>query len=362
MRIFARFLAVIFAIAFVIATVVVVFFHAVGTRVTQARMYKDVLVQQGLYARFPLLVGDTVTHALRSNAQGAEQGASGEDQFTKEVLGQITPAEWEVLVGAVVPREYLQAEVEQSLDEFFAFLHSGAAGLDGRISLVEVKQRLTGPQFETAYVGLLEGKPPCGQEQIDAARGVPIRCRPTPEQLPQVLDNFRALMGGVAGEMPDEVDPYEELRRAEGPEGSPAELAEVRMRVRQLEWLAPLSPIVPAVLALLIALFAVRSFRGLLLWWGVPCFIAGLIALLVAAPFVFMGSAAFAALSFAQMPPDVPIATAQTMIGLMTGIVRAVMMPALKSAAVLAGGGILAMILASVCRKQPAPPAFVTPQ
>jgi hypothetical protein len=358
-RFLARFVAAILAIAFVAVTVAVVFFHAAGTRMLRADLYKEALVSQGIYDKLPSLSGEMIrTVALAHEGEPSDAAPAEKDPLSRS-LSELAPGEWETLLGAMLPQDRFRSEVERALDDGFAFLHGGRSRETARFSLAEMKRRMAGPEAEAAYLRVLEGKPVCTMDEFEAAGGLPVRCRPAPEQMARAMEHFRALMRALADTLPDEIDPLSDLRNLEGIEEGSSVLDEVRARVRMIEWAAPLSPGVPVLLALLIALFAVRSLRGLLLWWGVPCFVAGLIALLAAAPLAFMGSGIFKALALAQIPAEVPLATVEAVWGFVSAVVRQVMAPAMCTSAVLAGGGLAAMILAALVRKRPAPtPAF----
>jgi hypothetical protein len=350
----ARLAAVLCASAFVFLTVVVVFFHAGGTRFLQAQPYKEALAREQFYARFPEIVADT---AVRMARQG-QAASAGRTSDASAPLAALTPADWRSLLGVVVPASYIQQQVESSLEQGAAFLHSDAPTLSVRISLVELKRRLVSPEAEQAYVGMLQTKPLGTRQQLEEAGGLPVDFRPPAELMPQVLQAFRNGMRSAADSTPDTFD-FFALAPAQSQTGKAiTALVSARGSLQRVERWAHWSPAVPAVLLLLIALLAVRSLRGWLLWWGIPCFLAGAVAAVLALPVAPMTRLAFAYLVEPVLPPQAPAVLVKTLLGLLTGVMQVMMTAALTTSGILAGAGLVCLIAARFCRpRTPSAPA-----
>lgn len=351
LRFLARFAAVLCAVAFLFLTIPVVFFYAAGTRILQAQTYEHALIKERFYERFPELVADTAMH----EAQRGRAGMAGRTQDTALPLAQLTPADWNSLLGAIAPAAYLQQEVERGLDQVAEFLHSDASTLSVQISLVDLKRHLVGPEAEKAYVGMLQTKPLCTPQQLEEAGGLPVGCRPPPEWMPQVLQDFRAAMRSLADSMPDTYDLFTLAYAYAG--NRVAVLVEARGPLRRIERWAQWSPAVPAALLLLIALFAVRSLRGWLLWWGIPCFLAGSAAAVLALPVAPITRWVFTSFVVPAFPPEAPAVMVKTMFGLMLAVVQEVMTAALTPACIMAGGGLLGIIVAQFFKPRAVPVA-----
>lgn len=356
LRFLARFLAVILAVAFVLSAVAVIFFRPIGAGLARARFYKEALAGQGAYARFPVVFGETVRLTLDRQWR-SPSGGPGPDQNQLESFRQLQAKDWETLLGAVMPADYLQREVEGVLDGMEAFLHSGADRPLATISLAEVKARLTGPAAVEAYTQVLSTKPLCTNQQYSASGGLPLACRPSPDRMPEALGNFNRIAQTLAEQMPDSLDPFRGELGAEAPLPAAGDLDEFRHRVRRIEEYARLSPVVPLILILLVGVFAVRGIRGLLLWWGVPCLIAGVIALMLALPTVFLARLSYATLIEPQLPTDVPVQTARAVFDLVAGLMSAFMAQPLQWAGGLALGGLVAVILSAFFRGSSRPAA-----
>ncbi len=351
LRFLARFVAVLCAAAFVFLTVGVIFFQAAGTRFLQSPIYKRALLRERVYERFPTLVADTAVKIVRLRAP-----MSGDAQEALSLLAQLTPADWQRLAAAIAPAAYVRTQGERALDQLAASLHADNGPLSVQLSLVELKQRLIGPEVAEAYLAVLEARPPATRQQIEQAQGLPPGRRPPDELMPQVREQLHTALRTLADRLPDVYDPFAGGPRL-GTERATAALSEAQERLLGVERWARWSPALPALLLLLVALFGVRSLRGWLLWWGLPSFLAGLAAALLALPVVPVTRWVFAVLVTPLFPPESPAAVIEAAFGLMVAVVQEVMTAALISAGVLAGAGLLAMIAASFCRRRVPTPA-----
>lgn len=357
LRILARFFAVVCALAFVVCTVPIVFFHAAGTRLGQPQIYEDALASERFYERLPALAEDTVTHAIDAGARTAALRGEAVDDSLVKLVHQVSVTDWELMFGAVLPPGYVRQQAERALDQFFGWLHSSTASPVVKVSLGELKRRLVAPETEETYVRILQTKPPCTAAQLQSTGGLPVGCCPSPEEMPRVREAFRTTMQTAASKVPETVDLFEELNRGGATAGAIRRLAEARPRLAQLEWLAQWSPVVPAALLLLIAVFAVRSFRGWMNWWGIPCLIAGVVGAGLALPAVPAGKWIFEHFVISNLPAEVPAATLDALAGLVMAVIQSVMTAALHTAGALAIGGLVAVILGAVFKSRPKPAA-----
>jgi hypothetical protein len=350
LRFLARLIAVLCAAAFVFLTIGVIFFQAAGTRFLQSPIYKRALLRERVYERFPTLVADAAVRIVRLRAP-----MSGDTQEALSLLAQLTPADWQQLAAAIAPAPYLRTQGERGLDQLAESLHADNGPLTVKLSLVELKQRLTGPEVAEAYLAILQARPPATRQQIEQAQGLPPGRRPPDDLMPQVRAQIHTALRTLADRLPDTYDLFAGGPRL-GTERAATALSDAQERLVDVERWARWSPALPALLLLLVALFGVRSLRGWLLWWGVPCFLAGLAAALLALPVVPVSRWVFAVLVTPLFPPESPAALMEAIFGLMAAVVQEMMTAALISAAVLAGAGLLAMIAGHFCPRR-GPPA-----
>jgi len=360
MRILLRVLAVLVAIAFVATTLVVAFFHPWATQGLRAGVYKEVLVSERLYERVPELVAESVRVASEARERTAhETGESGstdaQDPFVV-ALTRLETEDWTALLGGAVPPDMLRAEVERCLDQLEAYLYDDAANLLPAISFVEVKQRIAGAPMREAYEALLARKPPCSAEQWEDSLGLPVNCRPTPDQMAAALENFGELTRIMAERIPESLDPLEGLIEADGAEDVLSRLGAWRGTVRRTERIARWSPVIPVALALLIVVCAVRSLREWLLWWGIPFLVAGGMGSVVAVGMISMGIGMVNGIATADVPPEAPMAWIEAIFGLSSALVRALMLPALGVSLTLALVGFAMVVIAFLTRPKATPP------
>ncbi len=353
LRFLARFVAVVLAAAFVMATVVAVFVRPLGTRMLAPQTYKDVLREQRVAERFPELAAETITKAVAAaNRQtGPEAGGDGAVDFGAFLSG-FSPADLQTLIGAVLPADYVRAQTDGAIDQFFGYVNSAAAQPSVVLSFTDLKQRLAGGVLEDAYVQVLQGKPPCGPD----TKALPSACCPPADQLLELRRQFRDMVGPAVQELPDRTDLFA-VRESSQAEAAYAMMAQVRNRARLAATLARWSWVLPAGLLVGVAVFGVRSFRGLLLWWGIPCLLAGGFALVCALPGALLGDWCFRVFVKPALPPEVPVLAVEAVLGVVTSVAGVVLGAALKAGLWLAGGGLAAVVVSFFFKTAPTPPA-----
>ncbi len=346
LRVLARFVAACCALAFVLAAIGAVFFQAAGTRILQSPVYQRALAHERIYERAPGLAADLAIYAVRYRTHLPEsaQGAFG-------VFAQFSRADWERMFGVILPASYLRSQGERALDQLVRSLHAETGPISVSISLVELKQRLVGAPAEEAFLAILQQRPPATPEQMQDAGALPAGRRPPDAMMPQVREQFRSGMRALVDQLPDTFDPFA-VGPLPGVDRAVTALEDARDTLLVIERWAPWAPALPALLLLLIALFGVRSLCGWLLWWGIPCLIAGALAALLALPVVPATRWVFTVLVAPYFPPSAPSDLFEACFGVMTAVAQEIMHAALISAAWVAGAGLLCVILASFCRRR----------
>lgn len=252
----------------------------------KSQTYKDALRTTGMYARLPALLADRIVTALGNDPNG---------------LGFLTTKDWQTLIGVALPPEQLREVAGQTLDQVFDYMDGKSASVS--IPLAGFKQNL-GAHSAEALRQILATKPACTPDrlislalQIASGRSNPGAelCNPPPE----VLSAFLPLLGqslqtGIAT-LPDRLTIFE---TADQPDLLPG--------IQRARLLMRLSLIVPLALLALLSLLAVRSFNGLLRWWGIPFALAGTLGLLAG-----LSSAPLTNLFLAVGLPHLPALLAQ---------------------------------------------------
>lgn len=360
---FARFIAAIFAILFVITAVLALLLFNVERQLFNPNLYKRALTEQQIYKHLPGIIGELMTTSMSYNpcAQNplvcedisAELRACytqrlGEERYTALTSGQdqpteadekeaiqpcldkygaptengnedqggppafmqnLTAADWEAIIEALAPPELLQALTENVLDQVFAYLNGETATV--KISLLKLKERITGQAGQDALQQLMAAQPPCTEEQLVqiaagalGGEGGMVFCNPPEEILAIMLPELQSQLGSLATKIPDEaviIKPYTGPLGAT-PGGGPLSadpLTTIRYVRLGLRW----SPLLPFAFLLLVTLFGVRSLKSWLRWWGIPIFFAGGIALVLGIALLPAMNWAWNAFVITKIPP-----------------------------------------------------------
>lgn len=296
----AKFIAVILAVLFVITAVAALPLFNIGLHLFSPGVYKRVLDQQGIYERLPAIAAEQLYTLAHYTGPPLEEGGEAQDPTPDAGDGppstfeNLTQADWEQFLSALLPPEWLKAQTESALDQTFAILASTAPTPTVTISLVEWKAHLTGEVGVKAFLQLVSVQPPCSQDALrqwvtEGVSELPT-CKPPDDVLAAATPQIQAMLTEVVADLPDEAD-LSQMFKGEGEEESgetpPPDSGEAMQGplpfLQTIRLVARLSPLVPLILLLLVALFAVRSWKGLMRWWGIPLLMAGLIGAALAA-------------------------------------------------------------------------------
>ena len=335
LRFLARFLAAVLAVALVFFLVVVVFVRPAGTALLAPQTYKDVLRNRQVAERLPDMVAEAVAKTAAREGMNRPAGGAGSDD-PGALLARLPEAELKTLATSLLPAEEVRGQLESVVDQLFVYLESDAVKPAVTVSLVELKKRLAGDALEQAYLAAQAGQP-------EAATSAEARSR------------FQEAVQRAIDEIPDSVDLFA-LRDPERAAQVYAAMNAVRDRLRGLALVARWCWVVPALLALGVALFGVRSVRGLLLWWGIPCLLAGGVAAVFALPGAAAGNVVFDLVIKQSLPVEAPALAIETVVGVITGLVQAVFAPALKLGLWLLAGGFVALVASFFCKPKAVPP------
>lgn len=241
-----------------------------------------------------------------NSESGGEPGdSSGPGGEPMGFLKNLSPADWERLIGTLLPANELQAMTEQGLDQVIAYLVGDVDS--AKISVVGLRERLAGQAGRDLVHMLLAAQPTCTAEQkvevaaaISDDEGSLLRCRPQDDQVGPVTAALQGQLQDLVAGMPDEAviikprSPSAPTRGEGGPFGNDP-LAAIRI-FHQGVWF---SLLLPFGLLVLVAIFGARSRRSWLRWWGLPLLAAGLVTLV-------LGIAAVPALGWAWVEHVVP--------------------------------------------------------
>lgn len=276
----ANLLAWVCAAAFVVLISLALPILNTSNRLFDSSLYKEALVKQDVYNRFPDLFADQMV--LSQPALSKETNIN---------FGAFTRADWKLIAQELVTPQWVQKQTESLMDEVFAAAQKGAAPPALKISLQEVSDRLTGDAGFRIYKEVIQTKPECNLDDIftildwmdeDPQAVMPV-CH-IPEDLTDFIGSFIGYSSGddlikaVLKDMRDELPADMEL----------SEFFTLPMNkigiIKDLARVTALVCVTLAALALLLVFVSPigRTLKGWLLLWGLPLAGAGLICLVIA--------------------------------------------------------------------------------
>ncbi len=285
-----KIIAVIYAILFVIATVLGIFLFNINQMLLSPTIYKQAFLDLNLYPRAPQLVAGELAYnyVIHQTNSGDSPG----------VYRNFTQSDWQAILQPVITPDWARSQVESLINQFFQYLNSSQPNLALQISLAQIKNSLSGGQGVNAALQAVQNQPACTQSQLAAiqqtliqganAGALPV-CNPTA----QYLNPYVQLMGNDLSQFASALPTTVAITmNSQGSGTSINTLNGFRKLYQALSFLSRFSLILPAVLLLLLTIFAVRSAHDWMVWWGVPLFIAGLITLILAFAILPASSAA----------------------------------------------------------------------
>lgn len=367
----AKLLAGFFATLFIITALISLLLINAEHHFVDPELYKRVLIEERVYDSLPRLLSTQMSEGLTYSPCDEDPGAcegEGEDASEDDEGGppdyfkNMEAEQWELLLGEILSANWLQAQTESVIDQFFVFLESDDPTPSITISLADIKSRLTGRNGVETVLKVIEAQPTCTQDQLreiinsfesDDSSTELLSCRPPQEILDEYLSSMVETLNEVIESLPDEVVLGENFMDSDL--DKEVETDEDDMQVgktaRRIRTFLRLSPIAPVVLLFLVAILGVRSFRDLLRWWGIPFLLTGLITLV----FSLLSMPIFNWFIETYVEVQIPGYFSSEFVGLGFDIGRSVIKSLVKAITIQAGvlslGGIL-MIVASAFIKQ----------
>lgn len=240
--------------------------HVVSEHVIQSGEVRQLIVQELLVAQL--------------NPRGNQE--SRMDSW----LVYLEPVDRQAIARILFPDAWIADQLNANLTEFYVWLESDRPELELHVDLRPVKQRLlTGGSLQLAEI-VVASWPICSEPELAqllaTAAGLGgqalIACQP-PSPLRAIM--VESLVEGLRAEAvqtPDQVQ-IGELFPADR---AASESAGFRLGIRRLRTLSAAAWLLPASGLGLILALTVRSWRELLLWWGLPLLGSAVIGIAIA--------------------------------------------------------------------------------
>jgi hypothetical protein len=297
--------AIIFVVLFVTVTPLVLLVFNIELLLLKPDLYKDALLEQGFYERLPILVGGQLVQGMTYDPCEVDPGmCEGDGQTTSDAeeggptayMAIFDEEDWAYLISSLLPQSWLQAQTEGVIDQVFAYLDGDRDELVLKISMTGFKQNLDDQKKDEIIRKLLEDSPPCTEEELveiaelllgGEEAHVPV-CMSPDELLTPLMGEMDATLSIMLSDVPDEVT-FTPSGFSGEDEGEGLDMEPIIGQLIGDNPLAVLrflrqgflfSPLLSLALLALIAIFGIRSFRGLLRWWGIPLLLVGVLVIL----------------------------------------------------------------------------------
>lgn len=270
----ARVLAAILAVVFVLATPAVLFAFNLERIAFNPNTYKQALTEVGFYDNAPTLVAGLISDSVEKNPQDNKE------------LASLSRSDIQDIATALIPQGWVKEQTDSVIDQLFAWLASDEPVLRVQVSLTAVKKEFAGPAGTKVLQTVINSWPECTTTQIAAAAAaiqagnmsrLPT-CKPPASLIPEMTPYLGQLAAQGSTSIPDTVD-------LASPNGVPARISpqdDPRPNLRLYRGVMLFSPILPALLMVAIVILAVRSWKNLAYWMGIPLVIAAILGALVA--------------------------------------------------------------------------------
>jgi hypothetical protein len=291
MRMIGKSLAFLCAVGFVLAAATTSLLLGARATFFSPETYKDALSENQIYERLAGVIARELVHSAQYNpceqnpdlCEG-EDTAEGEEDGPPAYIENLDAETWETIITTLAPPGWLKTQVDSFIDQAFNLKH---VDKPIEISLVELKERIAGPEGRQVIEQVIAVQPPCTAAQmesmvVDGSQGEPVdamlTCRPPDELMDEMMPSVRAELQQAAAEIPDVAripHPLQGVKAQNAPMNgfmSPARAVDV------FRW-SPLLAMCPALLLLFAAVFGARSLPSLLKWWGWPLLLTGIIGL-----------------------------------------------------------------------------------
>ena len=252
--------------------------------------YKTVFSEQGLYHQIPELLAIQLVQSDSDTPTVGQEGSS-------QLFGFLDEAEITLILEEVVTDEWSKAQVETLIDAWFAFLNGDTEQFQVSIYLEELKSALNGPESDKIFDLMIESMPPCTAEDLESVIlnvlvGGEIRL-PICALPEEILSISKGLVEDLLTPLVDSIPAtlFVSLSHEDFNVPDPSQPGQTKNFVddyRSLRRIFRLGPLIVILLLALIAAFAVRTWRGLLRWWGWPLFLGSAFVL---CPVLASGSA-----------------------------------------------------------------------
>lgn len=293
-RFFGKLIGAILVVVFIFSMFSSIFLVAFTTQLFNPDFYLETFEEEDFFERLPAIAATQIRYSMTynpcledpdmcENGEPPEEGGEGGPPSYFQALSE---NDWETLLTELLPPDWLENQLHDLVHNLIDSIRSGSEEMTISISLLELKEHLTGESGVEAITMLMKNQPECTQEDLLAVTRILegkdepgmdfLTCNPGDDYLDTYVPQFEALLGRSLKDIPDEIKLAEDLtERGITILDHDLPLPVVINFIRRI---ILISPLLNLFLLLIIASLAVHSFKALRGWWGYPIAIAGLLA------------------------------------------------------------------------------------
>ncbi len=296
LRFFGKLIGAVLVLVLIFSIFTSIFVITFTTQIFNADLYLEAFEEQEFFDRLPGIAATQIRYSMGYNpclenpdmcendGLPEENGEGGPPSYFQA----LSKDDWETILQELLPSDWLENQVHDLIHGLIDSVRSGSEEIKLGISLLDLKDNLTGQAGVEAITKVLEAQPECSDDDLLAFTRILegteesgadfLSCRPGVDILENYAPQIEALLTRSLKDIPDEIDFTENL---DG-DGLSIEIfsndVPVTVFINFIRRVILLSPLLNIMLMLVIAALAVHSFKGLRGWWGYPTAIAGLLA------------------------------------------------------------------------------------
>lgn len=376
LRFFGKLIGAVLVLVFIFSMFSSIFLLAFTTQLFNPEFYLEVLEEEEFFDQLPEIAATQIRYSMTFNPCLEDPDMCKEDDSSDEngeggppsYFQALSEEDWETLLAELLPEDWLENQIYDLVHNTIDSIRSGSEELPLKISLLELKDHLTGQAGVEAIRGVMASQPECSKDDLlEMARVLEgseesgmdlLTCYPGDEFLDNYAPQIEVFLNKSLQDIPDEIN------FAEGLEGKEISIAPLGIDlplpslINFLRWTILISPLLNLLLLLVIAALAVHSFQALRVWWGYPIAIAGLLA--VALSSLASPVADLLADKFLQDPPMAGLheSLVDAASGIALEILRLLVTQARNYALIVTGVGVTVIVLASVLNVSTKPREF----
>jgi hypothetical protein len=316
----AKITAVLCAIFFIATTLAALLLFNMERIVFNPNPYKTALANENFYQRLPSILGEVLARdANESNMPFARQ---------------LTSENWATIVQTLLPPEQQHSMTEAAITQIFAYLNNETS--NPQVSLLALKQRLSGSAGLDAAINLIHAQPDCTAEQLAqlTASFGQVLCNPPQDVLNLAKPILQSQLNVIATQIPDQISLM-------GTDSQSLRLGNLRF----VRFIMQLSPLIPLAFLFGITILAVRTFKGWLAWWGWPFLIAGVIGAISGFSGAPLLRTAIENYILRRTQLTIPSELTEVMRTMMDDVLRKIFQPAGWQALILTGSGLGMLVI-----------------